>query len=196
MSKNPDFKIGEKVVYPSHGVGKITSQTNEMIAGHEIKLYVIDFPEDKMTLRVPFGKIKSSGLRLLSNDNIIKKSISVLKGRAKTSRGMWSRRAKEYEEKINSGSILSISEVIRDLHKNVDDPDRSYSERIIYESALGRLARELAAVNSTSIDEAICELENILISRKTPVNSTEEDVVLEVDSSNDSFNVFLPDKVA
>lgn len=195
MSPSPDFKIGEKVVYPSHGVGKIIEKTAEVIAGNDIKLYVIDFPEDKMTLRVPFGRVKSSGLRLLSNVKMIQKATSVLKGRAKTSRGMWSRRAKEYEDKINSGSIISISEVIRDLHKNVDDPDRSYSERIIYESALGRLAREFAAVNSESVDESKSQIEQVLISRKSVTSSIEEESVTS-EAKSDSFDVFFPDKVA
>lgn len=161
-----EFKIGGKVVYPAHGVGKIVDQESQQVAGTEVSVYVISFEKDKMILRVPVKRASASGLRVLSNDNDVMKAIQTLKGRAKPGRGMWSRRAQEYEGKINSGSIISIAEVVRDLHKNVDDPDRSYSERVIYESALSRLAGEFAAVNQVDITEATNKLINILKLRK------------------------------
>ena len=171
MVDTAEFKVGGKVVYPAHGVGQIVSQESQIVAGHEMKLFVIDFPKDKMTLRVPVGRAKASGLRVLSNDNDVSKAVTILKGRARPGRGMWSRRAKEYEDKINSGNISNIAEVVRDLHKNVDDPDRSYSERVIYESALGRLAGEFAAVNQVTTEEATSSLVSILRARKASSGS-------------------------
>ncbi len=140
-----EFKVGDYVVYPTHGVGRITGEETQEIGEIEIKLFVIGFDKEKMTLRVPMHRAKTAGLRHVSDNDQIKKAITTLKGKAKISRGMWSRRAQEYEAKINSGNIISIAEVVRDLHKNVDQSERSYSERMIYESALGRLAGEVAA---------------------------------------------------
>jgi len=162
MSDKQAFKTGDQVVYPSHGVGVITGCEAQNIAGMEFKCYIIDFQKDKMTLKVPVNRASESGLRILSTDNLINKSFDTLKGRAKIGRGMWSRRAQEYEAKINSGDILQTAEVVRDLHKNVDDPDRSYSERVIYESALNRLAGEISAVRSITVEEASEKLVNIL----------------------------------
>jgi len=184
MSDVAEFKVDGKVVYPAHGVGKIVSEESQIVAGHELKLFVIDFPKDKMTLRVPVKRAKASGLRVLSNDNDVQKAVSILKGRARPGRGMWSRRAKEYEDKINSGNIANIAEVVRDLHKNVDDPDRSYSERVIYESALGRLAGEFAAVNEVSTEEATSNLITILKARKAsaaPASSKSSSVDVDDD---------------
>jgi CarD family transcriptional regulator len=144
------FNIGDFVVYPTHGVGRITGMETQEIGEMEIQLFVIAFDKEKMTLRVPITRAKAAGLRHVSDMDQIKKAMSTLKGKAKISRGMWSRRAQEYEAKINSGNIISIAEVVRDLHKNVDQSERSYSERMIYESALGRLAGEVAA--SEAID--------------------------------------------
>lgn len=174
MSDNTEFKVGSKVVYPAHGVGRITSEDYQEIAGQKVGMFVIDFPKDKMTLRVPVNRAAASGLRVLSNDNDVKKAITILKGRAKPGRGMWSRRAQEYEGKINSGDIINIAEVVRDLHKNVDDPDRSYSERVIYEAALGRLAGEYAAVHEIAIDDATTNLVKILKSRKGATASNDD----------------------
>jgi len=172
MSEQTSFKKGDKVVYPAHGVGAIVGEEVQSIGGTEIKVFVVAFEKDKMTLRVPVNRAFESGLRALSNADTVKKAVTVLKGRAKPGRGMWSRRAQEYEGKINSGDILLIAEVVRDLHKNVDDPDRSYSERVIYESALGRLAGEYAAVNSLDLSKATDYIVNVLKSRKA--GSSEE----------------------
>jgi CarD family transcriptional regulator len=166
MSDVNVFTPGDKVVYPSHGVGEITGEETQKVAGMELKVYVISFEKDKMVLRVPIKRAEASGLRALSESSEVENAIKILKGRAKPGRGMWSRRAQEYETKINSGSVSAIAEVVRDLHKNVDDPDRSYSERVIYEAALNRLAGELAAVRQTSSVEATQELVDVLKSRR------------------------------
>jgi CarD family transcriptional regulator len=169
-----EFRIGGKVVYPAHGVGQIVDQETQQVAGVDLSVYVISFEKDKMTLRVPVKRAGASGLRVLSNDNDVQKAIQTLKGRAKPGRGMWSRRAQEYEGKINSGNIVSIAEVVRDLHKNVDDPDRSYSERVIYESALNRLAGEFAAVNQVDVTDATSKLITILKSRKANTSKSDD----------------------
>jgi len=174
-----EFKVGGKVVYPAHGVGQIINQETQQVAGTELSVYVISFEKDKMLLRVPTKRASTSGLRVLSNDNDVSKAIKTLKGRSKPGRGMWSRRAQEYEGKINSGNLISIAEVVRDLHKNVDDPDRSYSERIIYESALSRLAAEFAAVNQVELDEATEDLTGILKLRKSSAQKNEEIQVVD-----------------
>ncbi len=145
------YDKGVKVVYPAHGVGEIIGIETHLVAGMELKQYVIQFEKEKMVLRVPVARAEKSGLRMLSSDDDLKSVRRTLLERPKSSRGMWSRRAKEYETKINSGNIIAVAEVVRDLHKNVDDPERSYSERVIYENALERLAREVSAIKSLDI---------------------------------------------
>jgi CarD family transcriptional regulator len=142
------FKAGDHIVYPAHGVGRVTGLERQTVAGTELEVFVISFEQDKMTLRVPVHRATAAGLRPISGNDQMKKVFLTLKSRAKISRGMWSRRAQEYEAKINSGSIISVAEVVRDLHQNVDQSERSYSERMIYESALARLVGELAAAES------------------------------------------------
>lgn len=148
------FKVGEYVVYPTHGVGKITGKETEQIGDIELQVFVINFERDKMVLRVPMHRAEAAGLRGVSGETDVKKAVSTLKGRARTSRGMWSRRAQEYEAKINSGCIISVAEVVRDLHKNVDQSERSYSERMIYETAMNRLVGEVAASEKTDDTKA------------------------------------------
>lgn len=162
MSVDRVFQVNDRVVYPSHGVGEITAEETEIIGGMQLSVFVISFPRDKMTLRVPVKRAHASGLRHLSSSQDLRKVFSILQGRAKAGRGMWSRRAQEYEGKINSGNVVSIAEVVRDLHKNVDDPDRSYSERMIYESALNRLAGEFAAVENIDVKQAAEKITDIL----------------------------------
>lgn len=156
------FRKGEHIVYPAHGVGKIIAIEKEEIAGTELQLYVIDFDKEKMTLRVPVAKVEQLQMRSLSPPNVMSTAMTTLKGRARIKRTMWSRRAQEYEAKINSGDPVSIAEVVRDLHRAEDQPEQSYSERQIYESALGRLAREVAAVEKIDEDAAIAKLEKTL----------------------------------
>ena len=164
MSKPEELQIdtGDYVVYPTHGVGKVIGVETEEIAGHKLDLFVISFDKDRMTLRVPVSKAPTSGLRKLSTRKIMEEAMTTLKGRARVKRTMWSRRAQEYEAKINSGNPVSIAEVVRDLHRNVGQPDQSFSERQIYEAARDRLAAELAAVDKTDVEKATEKLEKVL----------------------------------
>ncbi len=162
MITDMNFKAGDSVVYPSHGVGKIVDTELQTIGGIEMQFYVIHFEKEKMSLRIPVRKARKSGLRSLSTDNEVEKVLEVLRSRPKTSKGMWSRRANEYELKINSGALSLIAEVVRDLYKNVDDPDRSYSERLIYESALNRLSSEFAALNQIEHTVAISQIIDVI----------------------------------
>ncbi len=163
MSKKKlKVSAGDYVVYPTHGVGKVTGFEEQEIAGDKLRLIVIDFHKDRMILRVPITKAETSGLRRLSSRDEMKIALKTLKGRSRVRRTMWSRRAQEYEAKINSGNPVSIAEVVRDLHRNADQPDQSYSERQIYQAALDRLVRELAAVEEIDEDAASQQLETVL----------------------------------
>lgn len=163
--KKAIFSTGDFVVYPAHGVGRVTGVEVQMIAGMNLEVFVIAFDQDKMTLRVPTSKVKTGGLRALSAGPIMDDALKTLTGRARIKRAMWSRRAQEYEAKINSGDLISIAEVVRDLHRATDQPEQSYSERQLYESALDRMAREVAAVESLNRDEAIKKLTSTLATR-------------------------------
>lgn len=161
MSKKPEFKVGERIVYPSHGVGEIIEIESQAIGEIKLEVYVISFPHDKMTLRVPVSRATASGLRTLATKSDVNKVYSILNDKPKRGNKMWSRRAQEYETKINSGQIDAIAEVVRDLYKNVDN-DRSYSERTIYESALNRLATEIAVLENITIASATEKLVELL----------------------------------
>jgi CarD family transcriptional regulator len=156
------FKTNEYIVYPAHGVGQITSIEEQEVAGYKLELFVINFVKDKMTLRVPTAKIASVGMRKLAEPTIVRRALETLKGRARIKRTMWSRRAQEYEAKINSGDIVAISEVVRDLYRSEQQPEQSYSERQLYEAALDRLSREIAAVQRVTETEAVKEIEAAL----------------------------------
>jgi CarD family transcriptional regulator len=158
----PEFAVGDHVVYPTHGVGRVTGIVNEEIAGHRLTLIVVEFEENRMVLRVPVAKAKSAGLRKLSSRKAIDLALSTLKGRARVKRTMWSRRAQEYEAKINSGDPIAIAEVVRDLHRNAGQPDQSFSERQIYEQAMDRLAAELAAIEQVDKPTAAAKLATVL----------------------------------
>jgi CarD family transcriptional regulator len=164
-SKKADFRPDDFVVYPAHGVGQIVSIEEQEVAGTRLELFVISFDKDKMTLRVPTAKATSVGMRNLSSPDIIEKALETLKGRARVKRAMWSRRAQEYEQKINSGDLVSIAEVVRDLHRAGDQPEQSYSERQLYEAALERLTRELAAVEEIDEAKAAARVGDLLIKR-------------------------------
>ena len=166
MSKKKlDFSANEFVVYPAHGVGKIVSIEKQEIAGIELELFVISFEKDKMTLRVPTHKATEVGMRSLSSPDVVSKAMTTLKGKARVKRAMWSRRAQEYEQKINSGDLIAIAEVVRDLHRHGDQREQSYSERQLYEAAMERLTREIAAVNGADEAGAQKEIDAVLISR-------------------------------
>jgi CarD family transcriptional regulator len=156
------FVEGDHVVYPTHGVGKVERIATEEIAGHKLELIHITFEENRMTLRVPVAKARSAGLRKLATRKMFDEAMAVLKGRARIKRTMWSRRAQEYEAKINSGDPLAIAEVVRDLHRNAGQPDQSFSERQIYEAAMDRLAAELAALDQTDKATAMTKLGDFL----------------------------------
>jgi CarD family transcriptional regulator len=163
--RSADFSPNDYVVYPSHGVGRIVSIEEQEIAGFEMELFVIAFEKDKMTLRVPTDKADSVGMRGLSSVDTVSRAMDTLKGRARVKRAMWSRRAQEYEQKINSGDLISIAEVVRDLHRSDDQREQSYSERQLYEAALERLTREVAAVDGVDEVRAQQRVGDVLMSR-------------------------------
>ncbi|MDA1024334.1 MAG: CarD family transcriptional regulator [Proteobacteria bacterium] len=162
VKRTNGFAPDDFVVYPTHGVGQITGIEEQEIAGAKLKLFVVNFDKEKMTLRVPINKADASGMRALASPDKMKLAIATLKGRARVKRTMWSRRAQEYEAKINSGDPVSIAEVIRDLHRSDGQPEQSYSERQIYEAAMERLMRELAAVEGLDEAQAIERLDTVL----------------------------------
>ncbi len=159
------FNEGQFIVYPAHGVGKIVGKERDTIAGFDIEVYVISFEQDKLLLRVPTNKATQVGMRPLSASKIVQDAMKTLKGKARVKRTMWSRRAQEYEAKINSGDLISIAEVVRDLHRGGDQPEQSYSERQLYESALDRMVREVAAVEEVPHDKAQEKLTETLAKR-------------------------------
>jgi CarD family transcriptional regulator len=164
MSKSSglEFGVGDSVVYPAHGVGEVVGIESQTVAGMNLEVYVITFEHEKMTLRVPTQRAAASGLRPLAANDVVAQALTTLKGKARVKRTMWSRRAQEYEAKINSGDLISIAEVVRDLHRAEDQPEQSYSERQLYESALDRMAREVAAIEKIDRDEAVIILNKSL----------------------------------
>ncbi|PSC05879.1 CarD family transcriptional regulator [Alsobacter soli] len=168
------YKTGEFVVYPAHGVGQIMAIEEQEVAGFKLELFVISFEKDKMTLRVPTAKAASVGMRKLAENALVAKALETITGRARIKRTMWSRRAQEYEAKINSGDLIAIAEVVRDLHRSDAQPEQSYSERQLYEAALDRMAREVAAVNRLHETEALKLIETQLA--KSPKRAKPNDV--------------------
>ena len=170
MAKNATeqlaFEVGQSVVYPAHGVGNITGIEKQTVAGMDLEVYVVSFDQDKMILRVPTNRAEASGMRALAGSKLVDDALKTLGGRARVKRTMWSRRAQEYEAKINSGDLISIAEVVRDLHRGEDQPEQSYSERQLYESALDRMARELAAVENIDKGDAMEKLAESLAKKK------------------------------
>jgi len=164
-TKKSDFRPDDFVVYPAHGVGKIISIEEQEIAGLTMELFVISFEKDKMTLRVPTHKATDIGMRQLSTPDVVTRALETLKGKAKVKRAMWSRRAQEYEQKINSGDLMAIAEVVRDLFRTDDQREQSYSERQLYEAALDRLTREVAAVSGVDAAGAQKRVGDVLVGR-------------------------------
>ena len=156
------FRVNEFIVYPSHGVGQISEITNQQFGDTELELFVINFDKEKMTLLLPLDKAVEYGMRKLADKTMMTGAMKTLRGRARIKRTMWSRRAQEYEAKINSGDLVATAEVVRDLYRNENQPEQSYSERQLYESALDRMAREVAAINKTELDIATANLEDVL----------------------------------
>ncbi|MXX87669.1 MAG: CarD family transcriptional regulator [Boseongicola sp. SB0677_bin_26] len=163
--KKMEFRPNDYVVYPAHGVGQIVSIEEQEFAGHNLELFVISFEKDKMTLRVPTNKAAHVGMRTLSSPDVVSQAMTTLKGKARVKKAMWSRRAQEYEQKIHSGDLVAIAEVVRDLHRANDQREQSYSERQLYEAALERLTREVAAVSGADEADAQRQVDEVLISR-------------------------------
>ena len=161
------YKVGQHIIYPAHGVGEVIAIEQEVIAGFDIEVYVVKFEQDKMTLRVPTAKADTSGMRPLSNDLILKDAFTTLKGKARVKRTMWSRRAQEYEAKINSGDLILVAEVVRDLHRTEAQPEQSYSERQLYERSLDRMMREVSAIRKCSHDAAMADMIDTLTKART-----------------------------
>ena len=162
ISKKEEFLPEQYVVYPSHGIGQILEIEKKEIAGQMLTMYVIEFEKEKMILRVPIEKTKEIGVRKVSTKNQLKEIFEILTGKAKIRRTMWSRRAQEYEAKINSGDIKLLTEVVRDLFRSDSQPEQSYSERQLYEAARERLSREVAVIEKTDEQKAIEKMETIL----------------------------------
>ncbi|SHO65017.1 transcriptional regulator, CarD family [Pseudoxanthobacter soli DSM 19599] len=188
------FKASEHIVYPAHGVGQIVAIEEREVAGHKLELVVITFEKDKMTLRVPTAKIASVGMRKLSDEATVEKALGTVRGRARVKRTMWSRRAQEYEAKINSGDLISIAEVVRDLYRAENQPEQSYSERQLYEAALDRMAREIAVVAHISETEAVQRIEAQLA--KSPRRGTAKAADEAVDEDADLEEVSEQDEAA
>jgi CarD family transcriptional regulator len=184
LTQRQGFKTNEFVVYPAHGVGQILAIEEQEIAGAKLELFVINFMKDKMTLRVPTAKIANVGMRKLSEPGLVKRALETLKGRARIKRTMWSRRAQEYEAKINSGDIVAIAEVVRDLYRSESQPEQSYSERQLYEAALDRLSREIAVVQHVTETEAVKEIESQLA--KSPRRGAKAEADAESDGDIDA----------
>ena len=182
VTQRQGFKANEFVVYPAHGVGQILAIEEQEIAGAKLELFVINFMKDKMTLRVPTAKVANVGMRKLSEPALVKKALETLKGRARVKRTMWSRRAQEYEAKINSGDIVAIAEVVRDLYRSESQPEQSYSERQLYEAALDRLSREIAVVQHSTETEAVKEIEAQLAKSPRRANAKAEAAEGEADT--------------
>jgi CarD family transcriptional regulator len=183
LTQRQGFKTSEFVVYPAHGVGQILAIEEQEIAGARLELFVINFIKDKMTLRVPTAKVANVGMRKLSEPALVKRALDTLKGRARVKRTMWSRRAQEYEAKINSGDIVAIAEVVRDLYRSESQPEQSYSERQLYEAALDRLSREIAVVQHVTETEAVKEIEGQLA--KSPRRGAKAETEVEADGEAD-----------
>src|ERR1700682_2663799 len=184
LTQRQGFKTNEFVVYPAHGVGQILAIEEQGIAGGKLELFVINFMKDKMTLRVPTAKVANVGMRKLSEPALVKKALETLQGRAGVKRTMWSRRAQEYEAKINSGDIVAIAEVVRDLYRSESQPEQSYSERQLYEAALDRLSREIAVVQHVTETEAVKEIEGQLA--KSPRRGAKAEAEVEADGDADA----------
>ena len=182
LTQRQGFKTNEFVVYPAHGVGQILAIEEQEIAGAKLELFVINFMKDKMTLRVPTAKVANVGMRKLSEPALVKRALETLKGRARVKRTMWSRRAQEYEAKINSGDIVAIAEVVRDLYRSESQPEQSYSERQLYEAALDRLSREIAVVQHGTETEAVKEIESQLAKSPRRGAKAETEAVKEIES--------------
>jgi CarD family transcriptional regulator len=189
ISQRHGFKINEHIVYPAHGVGRIVGIEEQEIAGMSLELFVITFDKDKMTLRVPTAKLQAGGMRKLSDEALVKRAMETLKGRARIKRTMWSRRAQEYEAKINSGDLIAVAEVVRDLYRSEAQPEQSYSERQLYELALDRMAREIGAVEKLDDRGAVQRITDELARSARGRRLAAEEAAAAEDTSEDEGDV-------
>ncbi|HEV7636868.1 MAG TPA: CarD family transcriptional regulator [Bradyrhizobium sp.] len=196
LTQRQGFKTNEFVVYPAHGVGQILAIEEQEIAGAKLELFVINFIKDKMTLRVPTAKVANVGMRKLSEPALVKRALETLKGRARVKRTMWSRRAQEYEAKINSGDIVAIAEVVRDLYRSESQPEQSYSERQLYEAALDRLSREIAVVQHVTETEAVKEIEGQLAKSPRRGAKAETEAGADTEAEADGDDAAVADEAA
>ncbi|MFC7396193.1 CarD family transcriptional regulator [Chelatococcus sp. GCM10030263] len=186
------FKTGESIVYPAHGVGQIVAIEEQEVAGYKLELFVISFEKDKMTLRVPTAKAATVGMRKLAETPLVDKALETLTGRARVKRTMWSRRAQEYEAKINSGDLIAIAEVVRDLYRSDAQPEQSYSERQLYEAAIDRIVREISAVNQITETESMKLIDEALAKspRRGPKNAqADAEVEAETETETDEEEI-------
>ena len=181
------FKTGESIVYPAHGVGQIVAIDEQEVAGMKLELFVIDFEKDKMRLKVPVAKAVSIGMRKLSETDFVERALKVVQGKARVKRTMWSRRAQEYDAKINSGDLISIAEVVRDLYRAENQPEQSYSERQLYEAALDRMAREIAVVDDVTETEALKKIEGQLAKSPRRAGKAEAETESDLEGDNDDM---------
>ncbi len=190
------FDVGDYVVYPKHGVGRVIELQEQEIAGMQLELYVLRFEKERMTLRVPVGKVEAIGMRKLSSDKTLREALDTLKGKPRVKRTMWSRRAQEYEAKINSGDIVAIAEVVRDLYRSESQPEQSYSERQLYEAALDRLSREIAVVQHVTETEAVKEIEGQLAKSPRRGAKAGAEVEADADADGDGDDAAVADEAA
>ena len=188
-AKGQGFKTHEFIVYPAHGVGQIVAIEEQVVAGYKLELFVISFIKDKMILKVPLPKVVSVGMRKLAEPPVVKRALDTLTGRARVKRTMWSRRAQEYEAKINSGDLVAIAEVVRDLYRSDAQPEQSYSERQLYEAALDRIARELAVVQKLTDAEALKQIEGQLQKGPRRGGKAEDAAGDEADAADDEGGI-------
>ncbi len=156
------FQVKKYVVYPAHGVGQITAITQQNILGISLDLFVINFEKERMVLRIPVDKAIETGMRHLADSAMMSGAMKTLEGRARIKRTMWSRRSQEYEAKINSGDLVAIAEVVRDLYRSTTQAEQSYSERQLYELALERMLREISLLHKENIDDSRVKIEEIM----------------------------------
>ena len=180
------FRTGESIVYPAHGVGRIIDIEDQEVAGMKLELFVITFEKDKMTLRVPVAKAATVGMRKLADEDTVARAFETVRGRARVKRTMWSRRAQEYEAKINSGDLIAISEVVRDLYRSQSQPEPSYSERQLYEQAIDRLSREVAVVEKISETEAVSKVEKTIEASPRRKRAVQDEAEVEAETQDEA----------
>ncbi|CAK7192897.1 RNA polymerase-binding transcription factor CarD [Commensalibacter sp. Nvir] len=152
------FQEGDAIVYAAHGVGRVDKIGTEEVAGMKLEMILVSFPDNQMTLRIPLSKAKKAGLRKIASKEIVSKALTTIKGKPQSGKGMWARRAVVFQEKINSGDLIQIAEVLRDLRRNVDSLEGSFSERKLFEAAQERYVAEVAVLEAKDSSTVLSEL--------------------------------------